>query len=141
MAITSATNINKLAITAANYKYRHNICLVVITSTTTQKEITSAKTWQQHLPKNKNKMKSKKEPKSQYTNKVSNQQVSKKVAGHTNTLTPSVLENNLDQHFPQTRRSHDRILQKLVLPLFLSSVLRESLKVHTGKQNESHPCL
>ena len=40
-----------------------------------------------------------------------------KIKGHTNTHAPSCVGNNFEQHFPQTRRSHDRIWQKLVLQL------------------------
>ena len=41
-------------------------------------------------------------------------------------MTPPVLENNSDKHFPQTRRSHVRIWWKLVLPPILSSVFWEN---------------
>ena len=47
-----------------------------------------------------------------------------KIKGHTNTHTPSCVGNNLEQ-FPQTRRSHDRIWQKLVLQLKYYSVLEK----------------
>ena len=45
-----------------------------------------------------------------------------KIKGHANTHTPSCVGNNLEQHFPQTRRSHDRIWQKPVLQLNYYSV-------------------
>ena len=48
-----------------------------------------------------------------------------KIKGHTNTQTPSCVGNNLEQHFPQTRRSHDRIWQKLVLQLNYYFVLEK----------------
>ena len=48
-----------------------------------------------------------------------------KIKGHTNTHTPSCVGNNLEQHFPQTRRSHDRIWQKLVLQQNYYSVLEK----------------
>ena len=47
-----------------------------------------------------------------------------KIKGHTNTHTPSCVESNLI-HFPQTRGSHDRIWQKLVLQLNYYSVLEK----------------
>ena len=42
-----------------------------------------------------------------------------------------VLENNLDQHFPQTRRSHDRDLAKACLSTKICSVLEKiSSSIH-----------
>ena len=42
-----------------------------------------------------------------------------KIEGYTTPIHHRVLENNLDQHFPQTRRSHDRNLVKACLPIKL----------------------
>ena len=45
---------------------------------------------------------------------LTNQKCPDKIQGQTNTLTPKVLENNLDQHFLRPGRSHDGIWRKLV---------------------------
>ena len=59
---------------------------------------------------------------------------------HANTLHHHVLENNLDQHFPQTRRSHDRNLVKAcLLTKLLFCLLRKIAYLHETKQNEKHP--
>ena len=42
--------------------------------------------------------------------------------GQTNTLTPKVLENNLDQHFLRPGRSHDGNLAKACLSTKIYSV-------------------
>ena len=43
-------------------------------------------------------------------------------------MVADLLEINLEQHFPQTRRSHDRIWQKLVLQQKLLFHSRENSK-------------
>ena len=48
-----------------------------------------------------------------------------KIKGDTNTHTPSCVGNNSEQYFPETRRSHDRIWQKLLLQLNYYSVLEK----------------
>ena len=45
-----------------------------------------------------------------------------KIQGQTNTLTPKVLENNLDQHFLRPGRSHDGNLAKACLSTKIYSV-------------------
>ena len=65
--------------------------------------------------------------------------MSKKIAGHTNTLTPSVLEIIKINIFFRPGRSHVRNRQKLVLSLKILVLLKRIFDLHISKQNEKHP--
>ena len=62
-----------------------------------------------------------------------------KITGHTNTLTPSVLEINKINIFFRPGRSHVRNWQKLVLTLKILVLLERILDLYTSKQNEKYP--
>ena len=61
------------------------------------------------------------------------------IAGHTNTLTPSVLEIIKINIFFRPGRSHVRNWQKLVLSLKILVLLKRIFDLHISKQNEKHP--
>ena len=62
-----------------------------------------------------------------------------KIAGHTNTLTPSVLEIIKINIFFRPGRSHVRNWRKLVLSLKILVLLKRIFDLHISKQNEKHP--
>ena len=61
------------------------------------------------------------------------------IAGHTNTLTPSLLEIIKINIFFRPGRSHVGNWQKLVLSLKILVLLKRIFELHTRKQNEKHP--